>query len=97
MIKWLKKQYKDFLSFYILNNDPLEVGKVYQRRSNKSNPFERDCIYVYGCEKGWVKFKYITSHGLNYMRFSSETNKNMNMLYELTDYEYDVKNNEWIK
>ncbi len=80
----------------MLNNDPLKVGRIYQKRENNGNPFERDCITVHDCENGFVSFSYIFDYGVSRVK-NSEKNKVINMLYELTTYEYDCEKEEWVK
>lgn len=94
---FLAKQVVDFKNFWVINDEPLIAGQVYQIRSKEGNPFNRDGIYIIESKKGWVKYMFIWKDGLyGFGTAHSDKNREMNMLYSLSELEYDYDKKKYI-
>ena len=81
----------------MMNDEPLLVGRVYQKRDEKGNPFKKEGYYIIASKNGFVQYHYIWKDGeCGISRSRSDTNRCINMLYELSDLEYDIKKKEWV-
>jgi len=93
---FLKKRIIGFKNFLTINDEPLIVGKVYQLRMAEEDPFQRKGIYIIDSKKGFVQYKNVWKNGeFGVGCVHSDKNRIMNMLYALSELEYDFEGKKW--